>query len=171
MTVQQRKRAIGLVAGLVGLAGLAILAAAVAVPLETGAPEPAPQAPAVGPPPDDRGADQTPGASRPTLGELARVSAMDLRRPLHDPPATAAAAPKAASAVPMTVRLVGTIVEPGHSMAVFRKADGSFELCAQGESVTDAGGAVTVTGVAPEKVTVEYAGQAQELAVPPGPPR
>jgi hypothetical protein len=166
MTVRQRKRVIGLVAGLVGLAGLAVLVGAVAAPLETAAPGPAPQPPAGGPPTDQRGADQTPDASRPTLGELARVSAMDLRRPLWDPPATAAAAPNAASAVPMTVRLVGTIVEPGHSMAVFRKADGSFELCAQGESVTDAGGAVTVTAVAPEKVTVEYAGQAQELAVP-----
>jgi hypothetical protein len=172
MTVRQRQRAIHLVAGIVGLSGLAVFAAALAVPLDPGAPGPDVQGAADGAAaaPAEAPAQATPDAAGASLEDLARVCGMDLRRPLYDapspPPAAGAAAPPAA---PMAVRLVGTIVEPGHSMAVFQKPDGSFELCAQGESVADAGGAVAVTAINQDKVTVQYLGQTQELALPPNP--
>jgi len=108
--------------------------------------------------------DQT---KRLTLAQLQRLGAMPLRRPLYDakqPVATNVSQQPVAK--PMTLRLVGTINEPGHSMAMFQKSDGSIELCALNQSIDDAGGAVTVTHIEPNKVIVEYNGQSRDLEIP-----
>jgi len=92
-----------------------------------------------------------------------QVSDLPLRRPLYDPPPPPPLVPVVP---PMTVRLRGIIQEPGHSLAVFVKPDGSTKLCAVGQGIKDAGGQVTVTKIEPQAVTVQYAGQEQRL-VPP----
>lgn len=102
-----------------------------------------------------------------TLAQLQRLGAMPLRRPLYDakqPVATNVRQQPVAK--PMTLRLVGTINEPGHSMAMFQKSDGSIELCALNQSIDDAGGAVTVTHIEPNQVTVKYGGQSRDLEIP-----
>lgn len=105
-----------------------------------------------------------------SLAWLREVCSIELRRPLFDPPPPPPP-PKdqqrTVSSRPMTVRLVGMVYEPGHSMAVFQKPDGTRELCAEGESIDDAGGQVTVKKVEMEKVIVEYGGQSHELIPPP----
>lgn len=163
MNLRQQKRAIWLAAGALGLVALAVLAAGVAVPLEL-----APDEPDIPPAPEnnpaaDRGAEQARAErARGELAALQRVASLDLRRPLHDAPA--AGGP---SKVPMTVRLIGTVKETGHSMAMFQKKDGTIELCAEGESIDDTGGAVTVKRIDQETVTVEYADETVELVLAP----
>ena len=66
------------------------------------------------------------------LAELQQLCSLDLRKPLFEGPK----ALQAASAPPlpqstMTVRLVGMVDEPGHSMAMFQKSDGAIVLCAR----------------------------------------
>ncbi len=104
-----------------------------------------------------------------TLADLQRVCGVDLRRPLGEAPPAAGAASGAPAASPMTLRLVGTVNEPGHSVAMFQKPDGAMELCGLGQSIDDAGGAVTVTRIEAQKVTVQYGSQVLELAVAPTP--
>ncbi len=164
MNVRQRKRAIGLAAAAVGLAAVAVLAAGVAVPLETGPDEPdVPSSEGAGGAARDPAAEQAKAErARAKLAELQRVSGLDVRRPLQDAPVAGGA-----SKVPMTVRLIGTVDEPGHSMAMFQKKDGTIALCAEGQSVDDAGGAVTVKRIDQQTVTVEYADETIELVLAP----
>jgi hypothetical protein len=168
MTVRGTRRLIGLAAALAGAAAVAILAAGLGLPVEVAVPEPAPGAGvAAAGAPDGGKADAARAArGRPPLAEFERLAALDLRRPLYDPPAeprVAAAHP----ATPLTVRLIGTVNEPGHSMAMLRKADGSVAVCALGEGVDAAGGRVTVTGIGHRKATVRYGGRSHELVAPP----
>lgn len=107
---------------------------------------------------------------RPTHAELDPILSLNLRRPLYDPVVSApqrAATPKpAATASPIPVRLIGTIHEPGHSMAMFQKSDGSIEVCPQGQSVKDGQKEVKVITIGRRTVTVEHEGQSQDMAVP-----
>ena len=106
--------------------------------------------------------------SQQALAELQQLCDRDLRRPLFDPPPQKVEV-AAASRAPMTLSLVGIVKEPGHSMAMFRKNDGAILLCGLGESVDDAGGAVTVTGIDQQKVTIRYGGAVREVTVVPPP--
>lgn len=110
------------------------------------------------------GAGGVPEKSRPDLAELMQVSGKELRRPLADPAATAVQNNSA-----LTLQLVGTVMEPGHSVAMLRKADGNVEICACGQSVDDVGGPVVVREIGTDFVRVEYAGALRELRIPPEP--
>jgi hypothetical protein len=79
-----------------------------------------------------------------------RLAAMDLRRPLYDPP-PAQAAPQPAP-VPLAVRLLGTAVEPGRSRALVVGPDGKVQLVSAGESVAGA----EVRQIEAESITVRY---------------
>jgi len=170
MTVRQRKQWIVLAAALVALVGAGLLAMALVVPVRVAIPSNATD-PQLSPPQ----ASETPTASEPavTLADLERIAAMDLRHPLDDPSpmAPAGSAPLAPpSGPPPAISLVATILEPGHSMAVFRKAGGALVLCPQGQRIDDAdGGPIIVTAVEREKVVVEYGGYSHELLFPPKP--
>ncbi len=105
--------------------------------------------------------------AHPPLAELVRLSQLDLRRPLYDPPAEEteqAASPKPATTMP--VRLVGTVHEPGHSMAIFQKSNGLIEFAGPGQHIEDAGAKVTIVEVGRKTVTVAYGGASHQLTVP-----
>jgi hypothetical protein len=59
--------------------------------------------------------------------------------------------------------------EPGYSMAMIQKSDGTIELCEPGQSLEDQGATVTVVEVASQTVTVRHDDQLHELTVPPPP--
>lgn len=174
MKVRRRKSVIWLAAALLGAISASVLAWGVGYPVRVGAtgageaPEPASRAVA-----SDKAADGSADRDRrPPVEELVRLCEMELRRPLYEPePAERERAdaepgdePKASTS--MTVRLIGTINEPGHSMAMFQKKDGSVELCAEGRSIEDGEGEVTVIEIEHQRVTVRHAGRERELVTP-----
>jgi len=175
MHMRQRKQLVALSAAAVAVVAVAVLLVGLTRPVRVQAaptqrPTPAPRTAQNGQPPV---ATDVAEVKRPTLAELQRVSAFDLRRPLYDPPKAASSdepdheevsAQRARQS--MQVRLMGTTHEPGHSMALFRKMNSRQEWCKIGESVEDPGGPVKVTAIDMEKVTVEFRGQTFELDVP-----
>jgi hypothetical protein len=174
MTVHQHKKVIGLAAALVAVGGLAVLAAGLSLPLGVETNPPAMHIAGAGAAAAPAGAPTPNGAegSTPALAELQRLCAMDLRRPLHDsarPLSRGRSGPKVAPKPTMSVRLIGTVNEPGHSMAMFQKRDGSIALCAEGQSVDDAAAKVTVIRIEHQKVTVRHNGRSRELLVAPRP--
>ncbi len=169
MNVRQRKHLIRAGAGCVLLAGAAILAAGLMTPVKVHG------RPTVDTNPRSSGAKARradgaePGqhAERGELAELTQLCAMPLRGPLYDPPPTGGAGPPTPTRRPMTAALIGIIYEPGHAIAVFQTAAGNKKLCAEGESVDDPVGKVTVVKVEADRVTVQYAGNTVELKPPP----
>lgn len=175
MTLRQRKTVIWLLAGVLAAAAAAIVVAGLVVPVRV---ETDDGSSAGGKAKVSSAARVTGKGSsrpqRPALADLLGLCRTDFRRPLYDadelaenPKTGKAAAGKRAVRSPLTLQLIGTVNEPGHSMAVFRKRDGSIALCAQGESIDHAGGPVTVTQVEYEKVTVRYGSRSHELVIPP----
>ena len=92
---------------------------------------------------------------------------LSLRRPLVDPPPTAAVPPTFASTAPAApaLRLAGIVVEPGHSFALFVDAGGASLVRTVGQR---AGGA-DVVAIAPAAVTVRSNGQLVTLRLAPAP--
>lgn len=85
----------------------------------------------------------------PPLQAFASVWRMDLQRPLQDVAATAA---------PLGIKLVGTVDEPGRSMAMIGLRSGSIELKAVGEAIDDPAGPIRIVKIEPSAVTIEHAG-------------
>jgi len=168
MNVRQRKRLFILSAAVLALGGVAVLYVGWATPVRVEPPEHGGATTRTPTSSNEATVDDVADASRLSLDELQQLCATDLRPPLFDPPpptdTRTVAAPRPA---PMTVRLIGTVFEPGHSMAMFQKRDGGIELCAEGERVDDAGGEVVVTRIDRQVVTVVYAGRTRQLEVPP----
>lgn len=173
MNVRQRNNVICATAALVGLGGLALLAWGLVDRVEVGSQnDPASRAPV----PDqaaDGPASDDPAPARFEIAELQRLCARDLRRPLFDPApklAEKTATKKAAAKANLSVKLIGTVSEPGHSMAMLLKSDRTFAWCAEGQSIEDRGIELTVTKVDSDRVTVRYGGKVHELELPPKPP-
>lgn len=61
---------------------------------------------------------------------------LDLHRPLHDPPPPRQAAPTGPP--PLRLRLVGTVIEPGHAQAIVRTADGEIAFKREGDTADGA---------------------------------
>lgn len=165
MTMRQKKILMTCGAAACALGAAVVLAAGLLTPVAVspGRALPADRAPR---PATHAQADPSAPDAGVTLEELRALCAVDLRRPVAAAASAGQPATPSATALPLAVRLLGTADEPGHSMAIFQKGDGTIELVAQGEAVQDAGGAVKVTRIAGPKVTVEYAGQTCELTVP-----
>lgn len=156
MTTKQIKR--GMTAGAVGVLLLAVGVVAwaaltpVAVPVSAR-------------PAADTGGDtphqaQRPTDNPPTLAELSALSAIDLRRPLHDKPVIPP------PPTPLRARLKGTMYEltsPEKSMAIFILADGSEKWFRAGQTFDDPAGEVTVQSVGDQKAKVRYRGEEREL--------
>lgn len=100
----------------------------------------------------------------PELAQLQRAASFDLRRPLIDPakPQTAARTPARRT---MSASLIGTVHEPGHSMAMFQTSDG-IKFASEGETIPDRSGPVTVTTIGTKAVTVRFANQTRSLPLP-----
>ena len=151
MTLRDKRRLLwtacaGLAAALVG-----VNAALLFTPLDdprAGATEPKP-APEVAP---------RAGPERPPLEVYAAAWACDLQRPLFDPE------PVLVNRVPPpppkpTVRLLGTIIEPGHTFAFLRGKDGSAKCVSVGEALDGA----EVIEVRADSVVVRFAGQTHTI--------
>jgi len=174
MNVRQRKQVIGVAAGVTGAAAVAVGALGVLRPVRVAAPEAAGDlVPATA---LDAAPDAGAPGDGPTLAELRAVTAVDLRRPLFDPAPTATGGggggpnPAAGPATPrMAARLVGTVHERGHSMAMFQAADGSIVFCRVGEGLDDPAGRLTVTRIEPTRVEIAFDGEQRELELPASP--
>ena len=172
MNVRDRKRILGWAAAATALGGVVVLAAGLATPMPlavgggSARPIASTQPPASGP--SER--PKAPGVAGLTLEELLSLCATDLRKPLFDAPAgPTAQGPAKPAAAALGVRLLGTVDEPGHSMAILQAANGAIEVCGEGQKTDDANGGVTVIRIDHQKVTVMMGGQSHELVVPPLP--
>ena len=104
----------------------------------------------------------------PTLGPLAAYGVIhqrDLNRPLFDPPP--APVVKVEPPPPqLTIRLIGTAVEPGFTYALFRTSSGEERLVRVGEVLEGA----EVTAVGDRTATVKFHGRLLKLEVEAKPP-
>lgn len=103
------------------------------------------------------------------LQPLMRICGRDWRKPFADNGDDAAANTgdgPSAQQVFMNLRLIGTVIETGHSMAIFQKPDGSVSVCAEGGRMDEGGTRVTVNKIVGTVVTVSCGGQTQTLAMP-----
>src|SRR6202035_1143216 len=110
-------------------------------------------------------------AAIPPLSTFEGVYDSATRRPLYDaaPPATAnAAAVDAAPEAPnVALHLIGTALEPGHSVAFFRTEGATVEVHAGGEKV----GQAVITGIQRDSATVVLNGRPITLKVELAPVR
>lgn len=104
---------------------------------------------------------------KPSLAALRRVASLDLRQPLFEPspPTTPQRDPRPTGAK-LSLDLLGTVDEPGHSYAILALGSGEIELRGEGEVVDTPGGTVTVLEVEPRRVVVRHGGQRIELEMP-----
>jgi hypothetical protein len=103
--------------------------------------------------------------SEPTLADLQSVAQVNWRRPLFDAPSPAPViAPPPPPPPPLTVRLAGTIIEPGHSRAVLVGPDGKTELKGVGEH----SGPAEVLEIGQDTCTVRYLGNRVTLKIDKG---
>ena len=96
------------------------------------------------------------------LSAFSTVWDIDLRRPLVDspPPAPQTIEPAAPPSAPPQFHLAGTIVESGHSVALFQQAGGKTEFKQVGQQI----GGATIVSIRDDSVTVQWDGR--ELVVP-----
>lgn len=156
MTTKQIKQ--GLVGGSAALllGAVVVLAWGVLVPVRVDVP-----APSVAKLPDKPldGGNSLAGAL-PTPDALSALGAIDLRRPLKDPPPVVVTPP------PLAAQLRGTIYEsanPDQSMAMFKLQDGSERWFRAGQQFDDPVGKVMINRVGDQRVTVTYRGKEREL--------
>ncbi len=103
---------------------------------------------------------------RVDLAALLKVARVNWQRPVFAEGGDDELAAGDGSGLPMSLRLVGVVYEPGHSMAIFQRQDGSMEVCPVGQMVDDAGGNVKVTRVEVDRAVVVFGGVTQTLMVP-----
>jgi hypothetical protein len=110
----------------------------------------------------DSGLAETSRVADPTAAELAAVGDIRLRsnRPAAAP---VVATPVAPPPAPLHVRLVGTIVEPGRSAALFVGPQGAVELKQVGEAV----GSAKLSEVEDGRVILHQADRRMTLELPP----
>jgi hypothetical protein len=167
MNVRQRKRLVTWAAAVMAAGGIVALAAGVLTPV-AGPVKAASSRPAGGreQPASAPVAAEAAAPSGLTLDELQQLCSRDLRAPLFESAAATRPQESARPALTLTVRVLGAIQEPGHSMAILQKSDGAIDTYGEGQKFTDAGVEVTVLKVGREKVVIVHGGQTDELAVP-----
>jgi type II secretory pathway component PulC len=103
----------------------------------------------------------------PTLAQFEPLCRRPLRRPLYDPPPKAKPAPVvvAQKPPPLNVRLVGTALEPDHSMAMLLTSRGTIEMKAVGDKLDDTPDSAELTSIEQDRVTLRYHGQTVRLEV------
>lgn len=84
-------------------------------------------------------------------------------KPLRQPLAVApTAAPKPEPTLDLAFKLIGTVIEPDHSFAIFQVAPGQIEVRRVGETA----GVAELISIGPRRVTIRYNGQTRELLLP-----
>lgn len=108
-----------------------------------------------------------------TLAQIMRVASLNLRPPLFEsadespagPGGPGGPRPRAA----MALRLIGTVIEPNHSMAMFTVPSGKILVQGVGDVFEEAGAKYEVKAIEPDKATVQYGGVAHQLQMPKSP--
>lgn len=95
----------------------------------------------------------------PSLAELNSLAQVNLRRPIFD--ATVAAAPPPPPPPPLTIKLAGTIIEPGNNQAMIVTREGDYQRLRVGEK----SGEAEVQIIERESITVRYYGKSIVLKV------
>lgn len=99
----------------------------------------------------------------PPIEAFERIWNLDLQQPLNDAPLEASqGAQVAASSAPLSCRLLGTVIEPGHTLALFVASNGQIEFKAVGEQIDNA----DIRQITAERVTLFRAGQTVQLTLP-----
>jgi hypothetical protein len=146
MTLRSKKHLLWLLSASLAAAGLGSVLALALVPI--GEPDPASLAPA---------APQSvvPPARKTAVIAYDAIGKRNLQQPLYD-----SAAPNQPPPKP-TVKLVGTVLEPGFTYAMLKTKDGQVKGVSVGETVDGA----EVTEVKVDSVTVKFAGEMHTLKV------
>ncbi len=95
----------------------------------------------------------------PSLADLNSLAQVNLRRPIFDPTAAAAAPPPPPP--PLTIKLAGTIIEPGNNQAMIVTREGDYLRLRVGEK----SGEAEVQIIERESITVSYYGKSIVLKV------
>ena len=101
----------------------------------------------------------------PSLSDFEPIFAMDLRKPLVDPPKTDPAADALTEDSPLSVRLSGTIIEPGRSVAIFSTGLTKTTIRQVGQEINGA----EVVSIESDTVTLRYQGQLRQLKLEKSP--
>ena len=135
-------------------------------------------------PPPDSGGGATPGISSAApraaeaistrgaleLDALLLATVRDLRPPLFDPPPVAAdtSAQKPATPTPpaISLRVVGTVIEPGRSMVILQLSDNVLRVVAKGDVIADNGAKHEIQAIEDHTVRVQVAGRLHTLPIP-----
>ena len=99
----------------------------------------------------------------PALEHLSEVWALNLQRPLYDPPKPVIKK-KEFKPPPLAVRLLGTVIEPGNSQAILMARDGQIHFMRAGDELDH----VKIEAVEPTQVRILYYDQPQTLSVEEG---
>lgn len=169
MTARQRKLTIHVAAALLVLGAAVVSLAGLLLPADVVVPEPSLRLPDAAQP---SGISSNPVTSdQPGLAALRQACQRPLRAPLFDDqtPTTTVTPDVPQTATVMNLRLVGTILEAGHSMAMFAKPDGSIVLCAEGQTTAPEDASVTVERVTYQNATVRHNGKPLQLTLPKPP--
>lgn len=104
-------------------------------------------------------------ATQPTFADFEPYLDRQLRRPLVDPPpaTTTPAASPTRPAPQLQIRLVGTILEAGRSMAMLTTPAGSIEVRGIGETVGEPPADAEVLDIGLNKAVLRYRGQSVTL--------
>ncbi len=163
MNVRRQKRLISLTAAVIAVAAIATLVVGLSAPVDI---EAAPTTRlSVDDANPDTASDPNTETNKLTLTDLRRVSSLDLRRPLFEDPTPAVTQTQAQPTVPLNLTLVGTVQEDGHSMAMLRKADGSITVCAEGATLDNPAGTITIKQVETDRVTLIHRGLPRVLEI------
>ena len=87
-----------------------------------------------------------------------------LRRPLYDPPPPTPP-PVIVQQRPITVKLVGTVIEPDNSQAFVRLASGSVELKRKGDQVTSDAADGVIAEITATSILIRRADGEHQVAV------
>jgi hypothetical protein len=169
MNYRRKTRLLSL--GALGLALVtgAILVAGFLLPVEVEAQET--QTPGVSEtqPAASRRSSSQPSPMAQVYEQLEQLASRPLRRELEEPRKSTPQRPAGLPRPKLSISLVGTAREPGHSMAVFGKPDGSIQWVRPGETIETPSGNVTLEQVTAAGVTVRFAGETVQLELPATP--
>jgi len=115
-----------------------------------------------------RSAQKTSVEQLPALKEFNPHWDKPLRRPLFDPPPVVVPPPKKEPPPPLNVRLVGTIIEPGKTIAMLTNARNSLEFKQVGDTLGAGKALATITSIENSRVVVQYAGETVVLTMQDG---
>lgn len=104
------------------------------------------------------------GTDNPHLNVNSPVWTRSWRQPLYDPPPPA---PVAAAPRPITVKLMGTIIEPNNSQAFLQTSSGSVELKKLGDQVTSDPEDGTISAITSSEITIKRTDGEHQLKVAP----